>query len=158
MSTNCKLYLICHKMSNVKKSNTSTMDEVHKKFNLTQWGSHTIRSILRRNMKIIKNAPKHILWSFWRFSVTIICDIEFDLRVCKSHYIEVIPHQVPHTNIKVICWVRYPTSPKNFKVIRQKVPFLPKKFKVIHQDVPYLPKKCQSNLSRFTLPPKNISK
>ena len=157
-------------MSNVKKSNTSTMDEVHKKFNLTQWGSHTIRSILRRNMKIIKNAPKHILWSFWRFSVTIICDIEFDLRVCKSHYIEVIPHQVPHTNIKVICWVRYPTSPKNFKVIRQKVPYLPKKFKVIHQDVPYAPKKfkvichkvpytskkCQSNSLRCTYLPKKF--
>ena len=72
--------------------------------------------------------------------MTIICDIKFDLRVCKSHYIEVIPHQVPHTNIKVICRVRYPTSPKNFKVIRQKVPYLPKKFKVIHQDVPYTPK------------------
>ena len=27
-------------------------------------GSHTIRSILRRNMKMIKNAPKHILRSF----------------------------------------------------------------------------------------------
>ena len=25
--------------------------------------------------------------------MTIICDIKFDLRVCKSHYIEVIPHQ-----------------------------------------------------------------
>ena len=136
-----KLYLICHKMSNVKKSNTLTMDEVHKKFNLTQWGSDTIRSILRQNMKIIKNAPKHILWSF---SVTIICDIKFDLRVCKSHYIEVIPHRVPHTNIKVICWVRYPTSPKNFKVICQKVP--------------YLPEKIQSNSSGCTLHPKKISK
>ena len=31
-----ELYLICHKMSNVKKSNTLTMDEVHKNFNLTQ--------------------------------------------------------------------------------------------------------------------------
>ena len=88
MSTNCKLYFICHKMSNVKKSNTLTMDEVHKKFNLTQWGSHTNRSILRRNMKMIENAPKHILWSFWRFSVTIICDIKFNLRVCEPHCVK----------------------------------------------------------------------
>ena len=72
-------------MSNVKKSNTSTMDEVHKKFNLTQWCSHTMRSILRWNMKIIENAPKHILWSFWRFSVTIISDIKIDVRVCEPH-------------------------------------------------------------------------
>ena len=28
-------YVICQKMSNVKKSNTLTMDEVHKKINLT---------------------------------------------------------------------------------------------------------------------------
>ena len=33
---NYELYVICQKMSNVKKSNTLTMDEVHKKFNLTQ--------------------------------------------------------------------------------------------------------------------------
>ena len=88
MSTNCKLYFICHKMSNVKKSNTLTVGEVHKKFNLTQWGSHTIRSILRRNMKMIENAPKHISWSFWRFSVTIICDIKFNLRVCEPHCVK----------------------------------------------------------------------
>ena len=31
-----KLYFKYHKMSNVKKSNTLTMDEVHKKFKLTQ--------------------------------------------------------------------------------------------------------------------------
>ena len=36
MSRNCKLYFICHEMSNVKKSNTLTMVEVHKKLNLTQ--------------------------------------------------------------------------------------------------------------------------
>ena len=33
---NCKLYFICHKMSNVKKSNTFTVNEVHKKIKLTQ--------------------------------------------------------------------------------------------------------------------------
>ena len=59
-------------MSNVKKSNTLTI-EVHQK------------------KKFQSN-----------LSVTIICDIKFDLRVCKSHYIEVIPHQVP-TKFKVIC-------------------------------------------------------
>ena len=30
------IFHMCLKMSNVKKSNTLTMDEVHKKFNLTQ--------------------------------------------------------------------------------------------------------------------------
>ena len=57
---------MCQKMSNVKKSKTLTMDEFHKKINLTQWGSHTMRSILRWNMNIIKNVQKHILWTFWR--------------------------------------------------------------------------------------------
>ena len=77
----------------------------------------------------------------------------------------------------------YPTSPKNFKVIRQDLPYLPKifqsnlsrctlppkKFKVICQDVPYPLKyrsnsssstthKYQSNSSKGTLPPKKNSK
>ena len=39
-----QFYVMCQRMSNVKKSNTLTMHEVHKKINLTQWGSHTMRS------------------------------------------------------------------------------------------------------------------
>ena len=31
---NCKLYFICHKMSNVKKSNTLTMDDYGKMSNI----------------------------------------------------------------------------------------------------------------------------
>ena len=55
VSRSYKLFVICQKISNVNISNTLTMDEVHKKFNLTHWGSHTMRSILRWNMKIIEN-------------------------------------------------------------------------------------------------------
>ena len=50
-----------------------------------------------------------------------------------------------------------PTSQKNLKLIRQDEPYFPKNFKVICQDEPYFPKKFQSNLSRWTLPPKKIS-
>ena len=39
-------------------------------------------------MKIIENVLKHILWSFWRFSVTIICGIKIDLRVCEPHCVK----------------------------------------------------------------------
>ena len=81
MLRNCKFYVACQKIQMSKILNTLTMDEVHKKFN-------TMRSILRWNMKIIKSVPKHILWSFWRFSVTIICDIKIDQRVCQPHCVK----------------------------------------------------------------------
>ena len=76
-------------MSYVKKSNNLTVDEVHKKFNLTQWHSDTKKSILRQNMKIIEKCSKCILWTFWRFSVTIICDIKIDLIVSEPHCVKI---------------------------------------------------------------------
>ena len=65
------------------------MDEVHKKY---IWHNevHTMSSILRWNMKIMENAQKHILWSFSRFSVTIICDLKIDLIVCEAHCLKFI--------------------------------------------------------------------
>ena len=116
------------------------MDEVKKKFNLTQWGSHTIRSILRWNMKIIKNAPKHFLWSFWRFSVTTI-----EKYPTSQKNFKVIHQDVPY-------------FPKKIEVICHKVPYTQKNVKVIRQDLPYLPKIFQSNLLRWTLLSKKNSK
>ena len=47
-----KQSIMCN-MSNVKNSNTLTMDEVHKKIKLTKGGSNIKRSILRSHMKVI---------------------------------------------------------------------------------------------------------
>lgn len=75
----CQWYLMC------QKSNTLTMHEAHKNFNLTEWGCIIIQSILRWHMRIIKIAQKHIIWTFWRFSVTTICEVKIDLTMCEPH-------------------------------------------------------------------------
>ena len=74
-------------MSNVKKSNTQTMEEVHKKNKFTQWGSHILMSILTSNMKVTKIVQKHFLCTFLGFLVTIICDIKIDNTMCEPHYV-----------------------------------------------------------------------
>ena len=72
-----------------KKSNTQTMEEVHKKINWHKWGSHILTSILMSNMKVTKIVQKHFLWTFWGFLVTIIWDIKIDINMCEPHYVNV---------------------------------------------------------------------
>ena len=80
---------VVKKMSNVKKSNTQTMEEVHKKKKFTQWGSHILMSILMSNMKVTKIVQKHFLCTFWGFLVTIICDIKIDISMCEPHFMSI---------------------------------------------------------------------
>ena len=75
------------KMSNVKKSNTQTMEEVHKKNKFTWSGSHILMSILTSNMKVTKIVQKHFVCTFWGFLVTIIYDIKIDISKCEPHYV-----------------------------------------------------------------------
>ena len=49
-----KRYQVVKKMSNIKKSNISTMEEVHTKNKFTQWCSHILMSILMSNIKVTK--------------------------------------------------------------------------------------------------------
>ena len=74
-------------MSNVKKSNTQTMEEVHKKYKFTPWGSQIMMSILMSNMKVTKIVQKHSLCTFWGVLVTIICDVKIDINMCEPHYV-----------------------------------------------------------------------
>ena len=67
---------IVKKMSNVKKSNTWTMEEVHKN-KLT----YILTSILTSHIKVIKIGQKYFLWTFSVFLVTIICDVKIDVNM-----------------------------------------------------------------------------
>ena len=73
-------------MSCIKKSNSLTMEEVHKKyFDTIRFTQMT--SILMSHMiatKIHQNV--HIKY-FWPIVMTIICDIKIDINVCEHHYI-----------------------------------------------------------------------
>ena len=74
------------KMSNVKKSNTWTMEEVHKE--IINWHNevHTYwHQILMSNMKVTKIGQKYFLCAFWRIFVTIICDVK--INICEPHYV-----------------------------------------------------------------------
>ena len=82
-----KRYQVVKKMSNIKKSNISTMEEVHTKNKFTQWCSHILTSILMSNMKVTKIFQKHFLCTFWGFLVTIICDVKIDINMCEPHYV-----------------------------------------------------------------------
>ena len=73
------------KMSNIKKSNTQTMEEGQKKNKFTQWGSHILTSILTSNIKVTKIVQKHFLCTFWGFLVTIICHVKIDVNMCELH-------------------------------------------------------------------------
>ena len=44
-------------------------------------------SILMSNIKVTKIVQKHFLWTFWRFLVTIICDVKIDISMCEPHYV-----------------------------------------------------------------------
>ena len=76
---------VVKKMSNIKKSNVQTMEEVHKKNKLTSWSSQILTLILTSNMKVTKIAQKYFLWTFWGFLVTIICDVKIDINICEPH-------------------------------------------------------------------------
>ena len=179
MSTNCKLYLICHKMSNVKKSNTLTMDEVHKKFNLTQWSSHIKYHTPQKLIKVIcfkvpyPPPPKKkfkVIYHQVPYPQTYQTNLSSTTKICaptKSKYF-VVKYHTPQQIIKVIC-SKVPYLLKNIKLIYHQVPYTPKNIKIIHCKVkyppphkiskckvPYLAKKFQSNSSRCTLLPKKF--
>ena len=61
MSKRCQ---IVKKMSNVKKSNIWTVQEVHRKNKVTQSGSQILMSILMSHMKVIKTGQKYFLLTF----------------------------------------------------------------------------------------------
>ena len=67
-ATPVKICQVVKNMSNIKRSNIWTMEEVHTKSKLTQWwGSHILMSIFMSDMKVIKIGQKYLLWSFWGF-------------------------------------------------------------------------------------------
>ena len=74
---------VVKKMSNVKKSNTWTMKEVHKKNKLT----HILMSILTSHMMVTKNPQNVHRKCFWTFSVTFIFDIKIDINTYEPHYV-----------------------------------------------------------------------
>ena len=77
---------VVKKMSNVKKSNTWTMEEVHKKISW-QWGSHILMSILMSHMMVTKNPQNVHRKCFWTILVTFIFDIKIDVNMCEPHYV-----------------------------------------------------------------------
>ena len=76
--------------SNVKKSNMLNMNEVHKNFNLTQWDSHTLRSILMPYMMITENLQKLHKICFGAFSMIFIFHLKIDLIVCEPDCVKLI--------------------------------------------------------------------
>ena len=82
-----KRYQVVKKMSNVKKSNISTMEEVHRKNKFTQWCSHILMSIFTSSMKVTKTGQKYFLWIFWGFLITNIFDDKIYINMCEPHYV-----------------------------------------------------------------------
>ena len=75
-------------MSNVTKSKMLTMNEVHKKINLTQWGSHTLRSILMLYMMVTENLQKlQKIW-FGAFLMIFIFHLKINLIVSECHCVK----------------------------------------------------------------------
>ena len=78
---------VVKKMSNVKKSNTCTMEEVHKKIN---WHNevHTYwTSILTSHMMVTKIPQIVHRKCFWTILVTFIFDVKIDVNMCEPHYV-----------------------------------------------------------------------
>ena len=76
---------VVKKMSNVKKSNTWTMEEVHKKNKLTQWGSQILTSILTSQMMVTKNPQNIHRKYFWAILVTFTFDVKINVNICEPH-------------------------------------------------------------------------
>ena len=76
---------VVKKMSNVKKSNTWAMEEVHKKINWHKWGSHILMSILTSHMMVTKNPQNVHRKCFWTILVTFIFDVKIDINMCEPH-------------------------------------------------------------------------
>ena len=74
-------------LSNVKKLNTYTMEEVHKKNELTQWGSHILMSILMSHMIVTKNPQNVHRNYFWAILLPFIFDIKIDINMCEPHHV-----------------------------------------------------------------------
>ena len=83
----CQKDVKMSKRCQMSKSQTQTIEKVHKKNKLTKWGSHILMSILTSNMKVTKIVQKHFLCTFWGFLVTIICDVKIDVNMCEPHYV-----------------------------------------------------------------------
>ena len=85
MSSLSKRCQVVKKMSNVKESNTFTMQEVHKKID---WHNevHTLMSILTSHMMVTKNPQNVHRKCFWTILVTFISDVKIDVNMCEPHY------------------------------------------------------------------------
>ena len=78
---------VVKKMSNVKKPNTWTMEEFHKKNKLTWWGSHFLMSILMSYMMVTKNPQNVHTKCFWTILVTFIFDVKIDINMCEPDHV-----------------------------------------------------------------------
>ena len=74
-------------MSNVKKSNTWTMEEVHKIINWHNEVHTYVMSILMSHMMVTKNPQNVHRKCFWTILVTFIFDIKIDVIMCEPHYV-----------------------------------------------------------------------
>ena len=77
-------------LSNVKKSNTETMEEVNWKKNLTLWCLDIMRSILTSHLKVIKTPQNVHKMCFWCVLMTFICEVKIDLIMSRHHYVKSI--------------------------------------------------------------------
>ena len=64
------------------------MNEVHKNFNLTQWGSHTLRWILLPHMMVTENLQKLHKICFGTFPMIFIFHCKIDLIECEPHFVK----------------------------------------------------------------------
>ena len=71
----------------VKKSNTWTMEEVHKKINWHNEVHKILTSILMSHMMVTKNPQNVHRKCFWTILVTFIFDVKIDVNMCEPHYV-----------------------------------------------------------------------
>ena len=76
-------------MSYIKKSNNSTMEEINKG-NLTQWGSHIMRSILMSHIMVIKNPQNVHKICLQLVLMTFICDIKIGIIMYEPHCVQLL--------------------------------------------------------------------
>ena len=74
-------------MSNVKLSNTWTMEEVHKKKEIDIMRFTHIYINLMSHMMLTKNPQNVHRKYFWAILITFIWDVKIDINMCEPHYV-----------------------------------------------------------------------
>ena len=72
-------------IKDVKKSKQLNYGSGSQEINLTQWGSHIMKSILMSHMMVIQNPQNVHKVYFEIILMTFLCDIWIGLIVCESH-------------------------------------------------------------------------